>query len=100
MQCSSCNVCVKSKHRTEEEKKSLINRLSKIEGQTRGIKKMIEDDRFCDEILIQISAINKSLKSLGNHILKNHLNTCVVNNIKENNLCVIDNVMNLFDRIK
>lgn len=100
MQCSTCSACSKSQHRTKEEKKILVNRLNKIEGQVRGIKKMIEDDRYCDEILIQIAAVNKSIKSLGNNILKNHLSTCVVSNIKENNLCVIDNVMDLFDRLK
>ncbi len=90
---------MKYKYRTEDEKNYLKNRLNKIEGQVRGINKMIDDDRYCDEILIQISAINNSLKSLGNIILKNHLSTCVVNNIKDNNLEIIDEVMNLINKL-
>ena len=90
---------MKYKYRTEDEKNYLKNRLNKIEGQVRGINKMIDEDRYCDEILIQISAINNSLKSLGNIILKNHLSTCVVNNIKDNNLEIIDEVMNLINKL-
>ena len=90
---------MKYKYRTEDEKNYLKNRLNKIEGQVRGINKMIDEDRYCDEILIQISAINNSLKSLGNIILKNHLSTCVVNNIKDNNLEIIDEVMNLISKL-
>ena len=61
--CSKCESCEKSTHRTEEEKKSLTKRLNIIEGQIRGIKQMIEDDRYCADILIQLSAISKSLES-------------------------------------
>ena len=60
---------------------------------------MLEDDRYCQDIVIQISAVDKSLKSLGNEILKNHLSTCVVADIKENNLEVIDEVVSLFDKL-
>lgn len=80
-------------------KTDLVNRLNRIEGQVRGVKQMIEADRYCGDVLIQISAINKSLKSLGNEILKNHLNTCVVNDIKNNKLEVMDEVMDLFSRL-
>ena len=99
MECYDCKNCIKSKHRTEEEKKNLISRLNKIEGQVKGIKNMIENDRYCEDILIQISAIDKSIKSLGNKILENHLSTCVVNNIKEGNLESINQVMDLFRRL-
>lgn len=90
--------CQKSKHRTEEEKKHLITRLKTIEGQVRGISQMIESDRYCDDVLIQISAVTKSLKSLGNEILKSHLSTCVVEDIKDNQLEIIDEVMELIKR--
>ena len=90
---------LKIKHRTEDEKKYLKNRLKTIEGQIRGISQMIDDNRYCDDVLIQISAVNKSLKSLGNEVLKGHLKTCVVNNIKENNLDIIDEVMSLIKKL-
>ena len=97
--CEHCNKCSRTTHRTEEEKKKLTKRLNIIEGQLKGIRQMLEDDRYCQDIVIQISAVDKSLKSLGNEILKNHLSTCVVADIKENNLEVIDEVVSLFDKL-
>lgn len=95
-----CKNCQHSKHRTEAEKKQLSKRLSIIEGQVRGIKQMLDDDRLCSDVLIQIAAVNKSLKSIGNSILKSHLSTCVVEDIKNNNLEIIDDVMDLISRIE
>ena len=89
----------KTKYRSKEEKEKLINRLSRIEGQIRGIKQMIIEDRYCDDVLIQISASMKSLKSLGNEMLKNHLATCVVEKIKQEDDRVIDEVIDLFSRL-
>lgn len=94
-----CENCTRQKHRTEGEKITLTKRLKIIEGQVRGIRQMIEDDRYCDDVLIQISAVNQSLKSLGNEILKNHLSTCVVEDIQNNKLEVIDDVMQLFRKL-
>lgn len=74
--------CNKTKHRTAEEKKALINRVSRIEGQLRGIKNMLEQDKYCIDILTQISAAEKALASLGSKMLTDHINTCVVNGIK------------------
>ncbi len=85
--------------RTSEDKQYLTKRLSIIEGQVRGVKQMIDNDRYCGDVLIQIAAINSSLKTLGSEILKSHLSTCVVNDIKQNNLEVIDEVMDLFKRL-
>lgn len=90
---------VKLKHRSVEEKTNLIKRLNVIEGQVRGVKQMIEEERYCDDVLIQISAIQSSLKSLGNVILKNHLSTCVVEEIKNDKLEVIDDIIDLFGRL-
>ena len=60
---------------------------------------MIEEERYCDEILVQLSAVNNSLKSVGTKLLKNHLETCVVNDIKNDNLDILDDVMDLFSRL-
>lgn len=94
-----CDCCTRKKHRTLEEKKMLTKRLNVIEGQVKGIKQMIEDDRYCDDVLIQISAVTKSLKSLGNEMLKSHLSTCVVDDIKNDKLEVIDDVIELFRKL-
>lgn len=97
---TNCATCEKSKHRTCEEKNNIIKRLNVIEGQIRGVKQMVSEDRYCDEIIIQISAITHSLQSLGSNILKSHLKTCVIEDIKEGKIEVIDDVINLFDKLK
>ena len=86
--------------RSESEKKIINNRLNRIEGQVRGVKKMIEEDRYCDDVLIQLSAIDKSVKSLANHILENHMQTCVLNDLENGNYEIIDEVVNLFRRFQ
>lgn len=97
--CGQCENCNRNKHRTDVEKKYLKTRLNTIEGQIRGVSKMVEDDKYCNDILIQLLAINKSIKSLSTDILKGHLSTCVVEDIKNDNLDVIDEVMELIRRL-
>lgn len=92
--------CKKQTKRSEAEKKIINNRLNRIEGQVRGIKKMIEEDRYCDDVLIQLSAIDKSVKSLANHILENHMQTCVLKDLENGNYEIIDEVVNLFRRFQ
>jgi len=99
MKCQSCGKCPKSKHRTNEEKDRLKKRLSTLEGQIRGISQMINDDRYCNDVLIQISAVNNSLKSLGNSILKSHMDSCMVKEIQEGNIEITNDIMELFKRI-
>lgn len=89
----------KSKHRVDIEKKKLKNRLNLIEGQIRGIKQMIDDDRYCDDIMIQISAVTNSLKSLGNCILKSHMESCMIDEIKAGNTEIINDIMDLVKRL-
>src|SRR5690625_2507357 len=71
-----------SKHKTTnrdtEDKQALITRLKRIEGQVRGIQKMVDDDRYCIDIIIQISAINAALKQVGFSLLEQHTNHCVL----------------------
>lgn len=89
----------KTKTRSCDDIKYLIKRLNVIEGQVRGVKQMIENNRYCGDVLIQMSAINKSLQTLGNFILKEHMKTCVVQEIKNDNLEVIDEVLELMSRL-
>lgn len=91
--------CTREKHRSKEEKDFLTKRLNVIEGQIRGLKQMVENDRYCDDILMQISSVEKSLKSLGANIIKGHLNTCVIKDIKANKSEVIDDVIDLFEKL-
>lgn len=93
-----CDKCHKLKHREEDIEVNYIKRLNRIEGQVRGISKMITDNRHCDDVLIQISAIKKSLESLGREILENHMKTCMVDDIKNNKYETIDEVIKLIRR--
>ena len=88
----------KKTHRGDEEKKRIINRISRIEGQLRGIKKMIQEDAYCNDVLIQLSAAQNSIKSLSNYILENHLYSCVVRDLEDGNTEVIDEVISLFKK--
>lgn len=77
--------CSRTKERPEKEYRDLINRLSRIEGQVRGVKKMVENDSYCTDILIQVSAINAALNSFNKVLLANHIRTCVADDIREGN---------------
>lgn len=94
-----CERCKKLVHRSDDEKNSYIKRLNRIEGQVRGINKMVEDDRYCDDIMIQISAVSSALKSLGQEILLNHMKTCMVDDINNKKYDTIDEVMELCRRM-
>ena len=73
--------CHKKKERSEKEYKDLVNRLNRIEGQIRGIKRMVESDTYCTDILIQVSAVNAALNSFNKVLLANHIRTCVADDI-------------------
>ena len=75
--------CHKTKSRSEKEYKDLINRLSRIEGQVRGLKRMVENDAYCPDILIQVSAVNAALNSFNKVLLTNHIRTCVTEDIRQ-----------------
>jgi len=92
--------CHKPQHRSEEEKKNYIKRLNRIEGQVKGINKMITEDRHCDDILIQVSAVKKAIESLGREILENHMKTCLIEDINNKKYESIDEVIELFRRFQ
>ena len=71
----------KTKERSQEEYKNLLNRLNRIEGQIRGIKNMVEKDAYCTDILVQVAAANAALNSFSKVLLANHMRTCVVDDI-------------------
>ena len=95
-----CCCKTRTKMRTAEEKRALEIRLNKIIGQLNGIKNMVAEDRYCDDILVQLSAVDKSIKSLSNLILDTHMHTCLVENIQAGNLDVVDEVVDLFKRFQ
>lgn len=74
--------CKKRKVRSQEEYKDLIHRLNRIEGQVRGIRRMVEEQAYCTDILIQVSAVNSALNSFNKILLANHIRTCVAEDIR------------------
>ncbi len=92
-----CEECEKT-IREENLKHDLDKRLNKIIGQVNGIKKMIESDRYCADVIIQLSAVEKSIRSVSNIILENHMKHCVSSAIKNGDDSKIDEVMDLIKR--
>lgn len=92
-----CEECEKT-IREENLKHDLDKRLNKIIGQVNGIKKMIESDRYCADVIIQLSAVEKSVRSVSNIILENHMKHCVSSAIKNGDNSKIDEVMDLIKR--
>ncbi|MCQ2601874.1 MAG: metal-sensing transcriptional repressor [Treponema sp.] len=86
--------------RHDEDKKRLVTRLSKIEGQIRGIKNMVDSDAYCTDILTQVSAARSALESLSMEILKNHINGCVKRDLKDGKDEVIDELIWTLQKLK
>lgn len=93
------NCCERMKIRGDEEKKALINRLNRIEGQVRGIRAMVERDAYCADILIQASAISAALGSFNKELLGEHIRTCVANDIKDGNDEKLDELLELLGKL-
>ena len=79
---ADCCCTGKTKKRTEQELKSLKNRLNRIEGQIRGIKGMLEKDAYCPDILIQVSAVHAALNAFNKELLASHIRSCVATDIR------------------
>lgn len=85
--------CQKTKHRTDEEIRALQNRLSRIEGQVRGVRGMVERDAYCVDILTQVTAINAALNAFSRELLETHIRTCVTTDLKEGRDEVVDELL-------
>ena len=93
------NCCEKIKIRDENEKKLLLNRLSRIEGQIRGIKGMVERDAYCADIITQVAAVDAALASFNKELLASHINTCVADDIKEGNAEKTEELIELLGKL-
>ena len=83
MENKCCCHCHDKKERSEEEYKKLINRLSRIEGQIRGIRGMVEKDASCPDIMTQVAAVTAALNAFNRELLANHIRSCVVEDIRD-----------------
>ncbi|MEG0962185.1 MAG: metal-sensing transcriptional repressor [Lachnospiraceae bacterium] len=95
-ECDSCN---KKKERTPQERKNMISRLNRIEGQVRGVKSMVEDQRYCVDILTQVSAIQSALNGFSKCLLSDHIKSCVTENIRQGNDEVVDELCNTIQKL-
>lgn len=96
---NKCCECHKTKERTAEEYKYLMNRLNRIEGQIRGIKGMVEKNAYCTDILTQVAAANAALNSFSKVLLANHIRTCVADDIRNGKDEVIDDLLNTLQKL-
>lgn len=94
-----CHCGERKKERSDSEYKDLVNRLNRIEGQVRGIRKMLDSDAYCADILVQVSAINAALNSFNKVLLTNHLHTCVVDDIRNGRDEAVDELVDLLKKL-
>lgn len=94
-----CEGCGKTKVRSPEEYKRLINRLNRISGQISGIKGMVEKNAYCTDILVQVAAVNAALNSFNKELLAGHIRSCVAENIRNGNDEVIDELVQTLQKL-
>ena len=99
MENNKCCCSHKTKERTEEEYKKLVNRLNRIEGQIHGIKGMLEKDAYCTDILIQVSAVNAALNGFSKELLANHIRTCVADDIRAGKEETLDELLVVLQKL-
>ena len=85
--------------RAEEQKKKLVNRLKRLEGQIRGIQAMVEQDAYCNDILIQSAAVNAAINAFNKELLASHIRTCVARDIREGKDEVIDELVTTIQKL-
>lgn len=95
--CPSCEE--KTKHREGQEYRALISRLNRIEGQVRGIKKMVEEDRYCIDIVNQVAAVSAAINSFNKLLLSEHIKSCVVEDIKSGNSQMVDELCDTLHKL-
>ena len=94
-----CCGCHKTKARSEEEVRRLVNRLSRIEGQVRGIRGMLERDAYCPDILAQAAAANAALNAFSRELLSSHIRSCVVNDVRAGNDEIVDELLDTLQKL-
>lgn len=94
-----CTCCTRHKHREPAEEEALLRRLSRIEGQVRGIRGMVEKEAYCTDILTQVSAVQAALNAFSRELLGNHIKTCVVQDIQAGRTEVVDDLLNTLQKL-
>jgi DNA-binding FrmR family transcriptional regulator len=94
-----CPHCQKTKQRSEAELQSLIHRLNRIEGQIRGIRKMLENSAYCPDILVQVAAANAALNAFNRELLTSHIKTCVTSDIRAGREDTVDELVDTLQKL-
>ena len=97
-QSEICLCAHKNKPRSQELKSSVSRRINRVIGQLGGIKIMVEDDRYCGDVLIQLAAVESAVKAISREVMQDHLKSCVVDRVQQGDTDVIDEVMDLFKK--
>ena len=97
--CCCCSGDEKKTIRTEDQKKKLLNRLSRIEGQVRGVRKMIENDAYCNDVLMQSAAIAAAVGAFNRELLRAHIHSCVARDIRAGDDAVVDELVDTIERL-
>ena len=85
--------------RSDEQKKALLNRLKRIEGQVRGIQSMLENDAYCNDVLMQSAAVNAAMNAFNKELLANHIRNCVVRDIKQGDDEIVDELVAIIQKL-
>lgn len=93
------DACCKTTNRSEEQKKKLINRLNRIEGQVRGIRTMIENDAYCNDVLVQSAAVGAAVNAFSREVLSAHIHGCVARDIRNGKDDVIDELIKTLEKL-
>ena len=91
--------CQRTKHRETAEAEALLRRLSRIEGQVRGLRDMLQADAYCPDILIQVPAVGAALNSFSKELLASHIRTCVADGIRQGDDEVIDELVTTLQKL-
>lgn len=93
-----CPHCERKKERSDEEKRALLNRLSRIEGQIRGIRGMVERDAYCPDVLVQAAAASAALNSFARLMLSEHIRTCVTEDVRSGREEAVDELLKIMEK--
>ena len=96
--CERADCCHKRTPRSDETKAGIVRRLNRAIGQLNGVKSMIEDNRYCGDVLTQLAAAESAVRRVSEIILRDHMRTCVIEEIREGNVEVVDELVDLMRR--
>ena len=99
VETEACACCARKKERTEKERAAILNRLRRVEGQVRGIEKMIENDAYCTDVITQVSAVAAALNAVNRELISKHIRTCVAEDLRQGKTETADELATVVERL-